>query len=174
MYLPDLSTLSNRIHHYLHTHWKRLVELFISLAVLIPLFFLPSLQNLYPMTDWWHLNYFAGITDLDYNLVYILWVIVLGGILAGVLLLRHRILLYAYLVLAAFRLISIFVPIFWHLLPPGMQYVANHILIYPLRPVIGVVVIWTVLHLFVSIKAEYDYDTNGNVRKYWYYKSKEK
>lgn len=145
MSFPDLSTLTSRTQHYLHCHWKQLAELAICLAVLIPLFFLPSLQNLFPGTGWWHLNYFATVTGWNYNIIYILWVIILGGIFAGALLLRHRILLYAYLTLAAFRLISLFVPIFWHLAPPGVQYVANHILIYPLRPVIGLVALWAIL-----------------------------
>lgn len=150
--MKKISYLSLRqsIQTYFHSNWRQLIEIVVELSIFIPLFFLPSLrlQQRSTYQEYRLLNLFSQYMNWHYEFVYILWAIVLGGLISIILLFRHRLLLYIYLILAFLRLSSFLIPVTWRTTYLKSMYLLDHILIYPLRVIIGVFIVFAVLGIF--------------------------
>ena len=135
---------------YFYRNWRRLIEIVVELSIFIPLFFVPSLrlQQRSTYQEYRLLNLFSQYMNWHYDFVYILWAIVLGGLISIFLLFRHRLLLYIYLILAFLRLSSFLIPVDWRTTYLRSMYLLDHILIYPLRVIIGGVIIFAALEIF--------------------------
>ena len=174
MYAKSKQVASRAIRQlkvYCDLSWRRLLELGIELSLFVPLFFLPSLYNSRHSTVWWHLHLMERLTSLELGWIHFLWVVLLGGVLAVILLIRHRILLLLYLLLAGIRLIAFITPSRWEVLHPQFRYVLNHLLFYPFRPILMAFAIWVVIVILtggagLGAKVVHDYDYDGNETTY--------
>jgi hypothetical protein len=156
-----------RVQIFFHRNWKQLAEIAVELSIFVPLFFLPSLRRIPYFSNHWLLSSISQATGWEYDIVYVVWIVVLGGILSIFLLFRHRFLLYAYLAIAALRLISLLVPATISQLSPMFVYSVNQVLMYPLRLVIAIFSIYLALCFFGFFPSDSSQSSSDREMRDW-------